>query len=231
VVCFLIIPEIRQKANSDATAQVVTANETISTREQTIKNLESEIEGLNEQVETANAATSTADEKTESYEKMLNAYVSYSDEEFVQAGESLKEVNKDLLSDDAKAIYDRMLDEVEQAMLKATMDEALNLYEQKNYTEAIEKFKEVVAVDEGYESGKAAYYLAFAYMYEEDNDNALKWFKITVEHTNSGSTRRTAKGIIEDLESMGATVPGEDAESSDGQDAGADEEDTISDEN
>ncbi len=219
VVCFLIIPGIRQKANSEATAQLVSANETISTREQTIKSLEDEITSLNKQVEDANAATSSADEKTSSYENLLNAYVSYANEEYSEAAESVAGINKDLLGDSAKQIYDDMMEDVSKEILKATYDEAMRLYEQKDYSGAIEKFSEVAAADEGYEDGNAAYYLAFAYNYQEDNDNALKWFKIAVEYIGP-ARRRTANDMIEDLESRGATVPSDDASSDADQDNG-----------
>lgn len=211
VVCFLIIPGIRQKANSEATSQLVSANETIATREQTIKSLEDQITDLNKQVEDANAATSSADEKTSSYENLLNAYVSYANEEFSKAAESVSGIKKELLGESAQQIYDQMMEDVSKEILKATYDEAMRLYEQKDYSGAIEKFNEVVAADESYEQGKAAYYLAFAYSYQEDNNNALKWFKIAVEHTNSSGYRRTAKDMIEDLESKGATVPADNA--------------------
>lgn len=206
-VCFLIIPGIRQKANSEATSQLVKANETISTREQTIKGLEDEITDLNQKLEDAEDATNSADEKTNSYEMLLNAYVSYANEEFSQAADSISGVKKDLLGENAQQIYDQMMIDVEAEILKATMNEGMSLYEKKDYTGAIDKFLEVVNADESYEEGKAAYYLAFAYMYEEDNDNALKWFRIAEEHTNSSSVRRTSRDLIEDLESKGARVP------------------------
>lgn len=216
VVCFLVIPGIRQKANSEATSQLVSANETISTREQTIKGLEDKITDLNKQVEDANAATSSADEKTSSYENLLNAYVSYANEDFSKAAESVSGIKKELLSESAQQIYDQMMEDVSQEILKATYDEAMRLYEQKDYSGAIEKFNEVVATDESYEDGNAAYYLAFAYNYQEDNNNALKWFKIAVEHIGP-SRRRTANDMIEDLESRGATVPADNASADGGQ--------------
>ncbi|MEI3280741.1 MAG: hypothetical protein V8R46_08460 [Eubacterium ramulus] len=54
----------------------------------------------------------------------------------------------------------------------------MNLYEQKDYSGAITKLESIVQSDEGYQEGKAAYYLAFAYNYQNDESNALKWFQI-----------------------------------------------------
>ena len=108
------------------------------------------------------------------------------------------------------------MEDVSKEILKAAYDEGMRLYEQKDYAGAIEKFNGVVASDEGYEDGNAAYYLAFAYNYQEDNNNALKWFRIAVEHIGP-SRRRTANDMIEDLESKGATVPADNAPADDSQ--------------
>lgn len=209
VVCFLIVPGIRKNANTNAASQLVKANETIATREQSIKSLEDEISNLKKTVEDAQTATSSADQKNQSYEDLLNAYVSYADDKHVEAGENLSKVNRDLLSENAQQIYDNMLTDVQSAMLEADMNDALNLYEQKNYSEAITKLESIVKTDEGYQEGKAAYYLAFAYNYQKDESNALKWFQIAREKTNSSSVRNTCKEMIDDMQSRGVTVPDE----------------------
>lgn len=202
VVCFLIIPGIRQNANNDVKSQLVRANETISTREQTIKGLEDEIEGLNKKLEEAQSATSSADDKTGSYQALLDAYISYSEKKYTEAGESLSKVKKKLLDTDAKDIYDSMSDEVQKELVGATMEEAMNLYGRRDYTAAIEKFLEVVEMDETYEDGKAAYYLAYAYMYEDDKENAIKWFRTVIDCTSSYNMRARSKECIEDMEAQ-----------------------------
>ena len=191
VVCFLVIPEIRQRANTSASAQMVEANQTISAREQTIQSLETEIESLNQQLEEANNATSSAGEKTTAYSQLLNAYVSYADEDYTAAGETIANVDRNLLDADAQAVYDGMMTQVQSAMLDAAMEEGLSLYGDENYEAAIEKFLEIVQTDPSYGNGEAAYYLAFAYNYIEDYPNALKWFRTTIDNTSRSSWRRT----------------------------------------
>ena len=209
VVCFLIVPGIRKNANSSTSSQLIKANETIATREQSIKSLEDEIAGLKQTVEDAQTATSSAGQKNQSYEELLNAYVAYASDDHVKAGETLANVNRDLLSENAQQIYDNMLTDVQSAMMEADMNEAMNLYEQKDYSGAITKLESIVKSDEGYQEGKAAYYLAFAYNYQNDESNALKWFQIAREKTNSSSIRSTCKEMIDDMQSRGITVPGE----------------------
>ena len=79
-----------------------------STREQSIKSLEDEISSLQQTVADAQTETSSAGEKNTSYEALLNAYVAYAAKENVKAGESLANVNRDLLSENAQQIYDTM---------------------------------------------------------------------------------------------------------------------------
>lgn len=206
VVCFLVIPEIRQRANTSASAQMVEANQTISAREQTIQSLETEIESLNQQLEEANNATSSAGEKTTAYSQLLNAYVSYADEDYTAAGETIANVDRNLLDADAQAVYDGMMTQVQSAMLDAAMEEGLSLYGDENYEAAIEKFLEIVQTDPSYGNGEVAYYLAFAYNYIEDYPNALKWFRTTIDNTSRSSWRRTAEDMAQDLESRGYTA-------------------------
>ena len=206
VVCFLVVPEIRQRANREASTQVVEANQTISTREQTIKGLEDQIESLNQQVEDANAATASANEKTTAYNQLLDAYVSYAAEDFTGAGEKMTAVNRDLLDENAQGIYDDMMTQVESAMMEAAMTEGLSLYEQDDYSAAAEKFLEVVQKDPDYKEGEAAFYLAFAYNYLEDYPNALKWFKVSAENAGKRQWRRTSQEMVEDLEARGITA-------------------------
>ncbi|MCD8108561.1 MAG: tetratricopeptide repeat protein [Clostridiales bacterium] len=206
VVCFLIVPEIRQRVNASAAEQVVEANQTISAKEQTIQNLEDEIASMNEQVTEAESAISSADEKTEAYSQLLNAYVSYAEEDYTTAGELLADVDRDLLGTDEQAIYDSMMEVVESAMLQAAWEEGLSVYASKDYEAAIELFLTVAETDPTYEEGELAYYLAFAYNYLEDYENALKWFNVAAENASKSSTKRTAQSMAEDLESKGYTA-------------------------
>ncbi len=205
VVCFLVIPEVRQRANASASSQMVEANQTIAAREQTIQSLEDQIDSLNQQVEDAQDATSSADEKTTAYSQLLTAYAAYADEDYTAAGEAMSDIDRDLLDENAQSIYDGMLTEVQTAMLDSTMEEALSLYGDKNYDEAIEKLLEIVETDETYDNGQAAYYLAFAYNYTGDYSNALKWFRVTMDNTSNSSWRRTSQSMAEDLEAKGYT--------------------------
>ncbi|MCC8149888.1 MAG: hypothetical protein LIO96_00055, partial [Lachnospiraceae bacterium] len=192
VVCFLVIPEVRQQANSAASTQLVEANQTISTREQTISGLEDEIESLNEQLSSSETATDSAQSQVENYSSLLSAYVSYAEEDYTTASELLAEVDSELLDDNGKALYDTMIADMQEETMAAAFEEGLELYVAKDYEGAIEKFLTVAETDTSYEDGEVDYYLAFAYNYLEDYENALKWFQITLENTSSSRMKNTS---------------------------------------
>ncbi|MCD7981362.1 MAG: tetratricopeptide repeat protein [Clostridiales bacterium] len=206
VVAFLVVPEIRQRANASASTQVVEANQTISAREQTIQSLEEEIEGLNQQVADAEDEASSADERISSVSQLLQAYVAYAAEEYTEAGELLTDVDRELLGTDEQEIYDSMLEEVNAAMLAVAWEEGQTLYAQKDYEEAIEKFQTIADTNPDYEEGEMAYLMAFSCYYLEDYENALKWFNITLENTSSYSRRNTSQNMVDYLEEEGYTA-------------------------
>lgn len=206
VVSFLVVPGIRQRMNADAVDQVVEANQTISAKDQTIQNLEDEIASMDEEVADAESAIDSANEKTEAYSQLLNAYVSYAEEDYTTAGELLADVDRDLLDTDEQAVYDSMMEVVESAVLQAAWEEGRSVYGTGDYETAITLFLTVAETDPAYEEGELAYYLAFAYNYLEDYENALKWFNVAAENASKSSTRRTAQSMAEDLESKGYTA-------------------------
>lgn len=215
VVSFLIIPEIRQRANTEANGQVVEANQTISAKDQTIQSLEGDVSSLEQKVADAQTATTEAEKRAAAYDDLLNAYVPYSDNEYTKAAEILETIDRELLDEHAQKLYDDIRANVQAQMMKNWMDEGLRLYESKDYSAAIEKFQQVADIDPTYDNAQVAYFMAFAYNYLEDYPNALKWFRITIENTESSNMRRTSRSIAQGLEEEGYTVPGESAGTTD----------------
>ncbi len=200
---FLIVPEVRQQANADASAQVVEANQTISAKEQTISSLEDEIDSLNEQLSTSESATDTAEEQVTNYTQLMSAYASYAEEDFTTASELLTDVDTELLDENGKTLYDTMLSAMEEVTKAAAWKEGLNLYQAQDYDAAIEKFLIAAENDPGYENGEVAFYLAFAYNYTGDYENALKWFNLTLENTSDSDMLSTSTSMSEDLVARG----------------------------
>ncbi len=209
VVSFLIIPEIRQRAHTQANGQVVEANQTISAKEQAISSLEDEVASLQQQVEDANAKTAEAQKRSESYNSLLAAYVPYADNDYTRAGELMGSVDRELLDESAQRLFDDIQTNIHAQMMKNLFDEGQRLYERKDYAGAIEKLQQVTESDPAYENAQAAYFLAFAYNYEGNYPEALRWFRVTIENTGSDSMRGISRSMASGLEEEGYTVPGE----------------------
>ena len=206
VVCFLIIPEVQQEANSSAAEQVVEANQNVSSLEQTITSLEEQITSLNEQLSEAQSATDSADEKTAAYSQLLEAYTLYAAENYSDAAEALTAVDQDLLDESAQSVYDSMLEDVLDAVLEDYYYDGMKLYQNSDYEGAIECFLFIEETDPGYNNGEIAFYLAFAYNYSKDYENALKWFYITLEETTDSDMLSTSTSMSEDLVNRGYTA-------------------------
>lgn len=202
VVAFLVIPSVKQNANSIAKKQLVKANETISTREQSIQSLEDQISELNTKLKEEKVASSASDDKVTSYEKLLVAYAAYADKDYTTAGENLLKVDKSLLSKKAKTIYNDMYDTVNQELLGTMYREAVSTYGSKDYKSAITQFKKIYEMDKTYQNGKIAYYIAYSYMNQDDSKNAIKWFNIVVDTTTSSSLKSSSESCIKSLESQ-----------------------------
>ena len=177
VVCFLIVPGIKQNAQNEANMSVVKANETISTKDQDIKDLEAQIETLNAQVSTAQADSTSAADTIVAYENMLDAYVLFATEKFSSAADALEKVQKDKLDSEAQGYYDVVKAGVQTELIGKKYNAAIDAYSAQDYNTAITNLNEVVAVDENYRDGLAMYYLAHSCYRVKDGANAIKWFE------------------------------------------------------
>ena len=191
VVCFLVIPGVRQRAQNDANSALVQANEQLSTRDQDVQSLQNEIDSLNQQIEEAKASSSSAEDTAAAYDALLKAYTAYSDKDYEQAAKDLDGVNSDLFSDDAKTIYTEVFDTVKDTVLEDQYVSAVREYTNGNYEDAISQFMEIMNTDQSYKDGRAAYYLAHCYYQQKDGTNAAKWFQVVVDQDSASSSLKS----------------------------------------
>ncbi len=202
-VCFLIIPEVRQRANTRAAEQVVEADQSLAVRDQTIQTLQAQIDALNQQIKDAADASESAGERTLSYQALLNAYQSFEAEDYTNADLALTEVNRGLLETDAQELYDSMKETMESGTLENAFESGMSLYYERDYEEAIIQFLSIVESYADYEDGQAAYYLAYSYNYSGDYENAIKWFNVTLDNTTDQTLISTSQNMIDNLMAEG----------------------------
>ena len=185
VVCFLVVPGIKQTAQNKANMSVVEANETISGKDQEIKDLEAQIEAMTNEVSTAQSDSKAATDTITAYDNMLTAYHYYASGEATAAAEKLATVDKAMLDEEGQQIYDTVETAVQLELIGMKYDTGLTAYSNKDYTTAIADLSEVVAVDEDFKDGLAMYYLAHSYYRAKDGTNAIIWFEKCIESGHS----------------------------------------------
>ncbi len=202
-VCFLILPEVRQRANTRAAAQVVETDQALAVREQTIETMQAEMDNLNQQMKDAADATESAGERTLSYQALLNAYQYFEQYDYTAADLALTEVNRSLLETDGQELYDSMQEAMELTTLENAFATGMSLYNERNYDEAITKFLSIVETHPDYEGGQADYYLAYSYNYKGDYENAIKWFNAAMENATDQTILETSQNMIDSLMAEG----------------------------
>lgn len=206
IAVFLILPNIKQQAKSDANNALKSANDTLSTKEQSISSLEKKVESLTEEVEQAKKDVSGQESKMQSYDMLLSAYASYSAEDMDAAGSAMQEVKVEDLSESAKAIYNDMNAKVNEKYLTSAYQEGYSAYNKGKIQDAITSLQKVVEMDEEYQNGNAVYYLAQAYRRNNDMANAVIYYKKIMEKYPGTERARVSTNYVNSYEASGGTT-------------------------
>ncbi len=197
VTAFLIVPNVKNQAKEEAKQQILEASDTISTNGQTIKDLEKQVEDLQGQLEEeANNNEKVADQ-IKTYEKLLNAYVAYSSDDVVTAGQALDKVNTSYLSKNAKSIYKDLNDVVRAQYLEKLYQEGYSYYQRGKYEDAINDLQKIVDEEEDFQDGSAAYYLAQSYRRNGDLDSAKPYYQYVIDNHPGTERARTSQNYVD----------------------------------
>lgn len=195
--CTLVVPGVRRAVLNDAKAEVLEANNTISSKNQTISSLEDEIEELTAQIEASMNSESDASNKIATYEQLLVAYQAYVATDVETAGNALGNIDAAYLSDGAKQIYDTVNTAVNAEYMATLYQTGYTAYTNQDFVKAIEDLTKIVTIDEMYENGNAIYYLAQAYRKNQDMDNAKIYYQRVVELLPDTDRAATAQGYLD----------------------------------
>ena len=198
ITCFLIVPGVRTKVQSDAMAEVLETNNTISSKNQTISSLEKQVDDLNSQMEAAKNNEQDTSDKIGSYEQLLNAYVAYAGGRVEDAGTALEQVDQDNLSDEAKAVYETINTQVNAEYLSTLYTEGYQAYSSRKFEDAIDRFSKIVEIDETYEDGNAMYYLAQSYRRNNNMESAAPYYQKIVEQYPGTERAATSQKYLDE---------------------------------
>jgi TolA-binding protein len=198
VTAWLIVPNVKNSAKEDAQKQIVEASDAIATDSQTIKDLEAQVDELQSQLTEASNSNDEVQSQITSYERLLQAYSAYyKDGDAATAGKKLDKVVKDDLSKSAKKIYNSLNTVVLESNFVQLYQEGYSAYQSSKYEEAIEALQQIVDVDEDYNDGSAAYYLAQSYRKNGDLESAKPYYKYVVENHPNTEKAKTSRYYVD----------------------------------
>ncbi|SFB34454.1 TolA-binding protein [Acetitomaculum ruminis DSM 5522] len=181
VVGFLVIPAINQSAKNDTANSVTKVNEQLADKEAQINDLNKQIEESNKKIEELQKNVETSADTSNTYTNLLTALNYYNAKDFENAANSITSVNTELLSTEAKAMYDSLLAQVNDEVVKIYYTQASNYFKGGDYANAINFYQKVVGINEGYDSGMALFNLARSFELSGDTENAKTYYNKVIE--------------------------------------------------
>ena len=197
VTAFLIVPNVKNQAKEDAKQQILEASDTISSNGQTIKDLEKQVSDLKDQLDEEANNNEKVEDQIKTYERLLNAYVAYTSDDVVSAGQALDKVNTSYLSKKAKTIYNDLNDVVRAQYLEKLYQEGYSYYQRGKYEDAITDLQKVVDEEEDFQDGSAAYYLAQSYRRNGDLDSAKPYYQYVIDNHPGTERARTSQNYVD----------------------------------
>jgi len=196
VIGFLVVPGVKNGVKQEMNDQLVAANETLSENAHTIADLEKKVAELSEKVATYEGQGAALPEQTASYEALLSAYVAYIGNDHLVAGTNLELVDTELLTDNAKAVYDTIWATVSETYFAQLYNNGYNSYTAGNYEDAITNLLAVVNQDKDYRDGNAVYYLAQAYNRAGKMEEARPYYQYIIDNYPNTEKATTARNYL-----------------------------------
>ncbi len=200
LICFvLVVPTVRQNAQTDAANALVDANEEVAGTSSSISSLKNQVKTLQEELAKYNGKGDVAT----SYDNLIEANNIYRSN-IDKATQLMSVVNPDVLMPNGKAIYDEVIKVVNDKIMRDSYNKGNNAYRNKKYEEAITEFTTVVNIDPAYQYGNALYYLADSYANLNDIANATKYHQMLVSMVPNSRWVKQSKDY---LTSVNASIP------------------------
>ncbi|MCR4610527.1 MAG: tetratricopeptide repeat protein [Lachnospiraceae bacterium] len=201
LICFvLVVPTVKQKAQTDAANALVDANEEVAGTSSSISSLRNQVKSLQEEL----AKYTGKGDVVTSYDKLIEAYNAYKSNDITKATECMSVVNPDLLDVNGKAIYNEVNKVVNEKVLRESYNAGYTAYRQGNYEQAVNEFLKGVAIDPTYQNSNLLYYLADSYAKLNDIANATKYHQQLVSTIPNSKWVNKSK---EYLTSVNAAIP------------------------
>jgi len=190
-----------QRINRQADEKVVEYSGKMASQEAQLNQLQSQVDSLNETTASAQQQIQTAQDTAASYENLLKAVEAQQQGNTSNATNALTEVNPEVLSVDAKAVYDTIYKSMQSSMFQELSQSGVNAFDDANYTEAIDKLSKAKNINDS--DYTVLNYLAHAYRLSGDTDNAILVFQEIID--KFPGTQKATKAE-QQIEALGGTV-------------------------
>lgn len=201
VVWFLVVPATTQRINRQANEKITDYSNTMAAQASELSKKEDQIKTSEETVNSAQEQINEAGERVTSYENLIKALSAFQDDGYTNAANALMSVNADLLSVDARAIYDNIYANVRSTLFAKFKEEGIELFDKADYAGSIEPLTQAMEIDNtDYE---VLNYLAHAYRESGDNENAIKIFQEIVTQFEGMKRATDAQAYIDSLSGGG----------------------------
>ena len=185
IIFFIVVPNKTKSVRNEYTSQISELNSKITELEKQVSEAESRAE---------EAENQEPEQEDPSFSNLVDAQIAYSNEDYEAAYTAIAAVDESKLSEDQKTFYTDLKTEIMDEVTGTEMDEAIALYDDEKYDEAIEKFKTIY--DMGAKSADLLYYLGRSYDNLEDKENTLTYLREYVSEYPDDANAEVAAQII-----------------------------------
>lgn len=203
VVWFLAVPATTQRINREANSKITEYSNAMAAQAAELDKKDEQIQASEETVNSAQEQIDEAGVRVTSYENLIKALGAYQEGAYTNAANALMNVDPDLLSVDAKEIYDNIYTNVRTTMFNRLSERGEELFDNADYEGSIEPLTQAMEIDAT--DYKVLNYLAHAYRMTGDNENAVKIFEAIVKEFEGSKKATDAQAYID---SLGAETDG-----------------------
>lgn len=192
---FLIVPAKTQKINQEANKKVVEYSGKMATISAELARMQEEMEASTESVNTAQTRIQEAGEKAAAYENLIKAWQAHQEGNSDTAANAIEGVNAELLSVEAKSMYDSIMKSVGSTVRKKYVNEASAALESGDYDTAIAGLEKALNI--GKQDKNTMFQLAQAYDKKGDKENANQWYQKIIDEFPGTKAASDAKDYLE----------------------------------
>lgn len=192
---FLIVPAKTQKINQEANKKVVEYSGKMATISAELARMQEEMEASTESVNTAQTQIQEAGEKVAAYENLIKAWQAHQEGNSDTAANAIEGVNAELLSVEAKSMYDSIMKSVGSTVRKKYVNEASAALESGDYDTAIAGLEKALNI--GKQDKNTMFQLAQAYDKKGDKENANQWYQKIIDEFPGTKAASDAKDYLE----------------------------------